>query len=91
MVLVCFWTDFEAKPSILDPIQTIFDDLGPGPQCQARTWALRTGPAGGPAQAYFFTFFWPRDRSETLRSGPGMLLDQFSGQTVDSGPDSGHF
>ena len=38
-----------------------------------------------------FNFFWSRDRSETLRSGPGMLLERFSARTVDSGPDSGHF
>ena len=31
----------------------------------------------------FFTFFWPQDRSETLRSGLGMLLDRFSVQTID--------
>ena len=36
-----------------------------------------------------FLLFWPRDRSETLQSGPGMLLDRFSSQTVDSGPNSG--
>ena len=28
-VLACFWTDFQAEPSILDPIRAIFDDLGP--------------------------------------------------------------
>ena len=28
-VLACFWNDFQAKPSILDPIWGIFDDLGP--------------------------------------------------------------
>ena len=28
-VLVCFWTDFQAEPSILDPIRVIFYDLGP--------------------------------------------------------------
>ena len=40
-----------------------------------------------------FEFFWPGtapwsglDPSQTLRSGPGMLLDQCSAQTVDSGP-----
>ena len=39
-----------------------------------------------------FLFFWgPQAWSKTLRNGPGMLLDRFSGQTVDSGPDSGHF
>ena len=26
-VLACFWTDFHAEPSILDPIQAISDDL----------------------------------------------------------------
>ena len=31
------------------------------------------------------------DPSQTLRSGPGMLLDRFSAQTVDSGPISVHF
>ena len=31
------------------------------------------------------------DPSQRLRNGPGMLLDQVSRQTVDSGPDSGHF
>ena len=45
----------------------------------------------GAARPDFFTFFWPRDRSETLGSGPGMLLNRFSDQTVDSGPDSRHF
>ena len=45
----------------------------------------------GAARAYFFTFLWLRDRSETLRNGPGMLLDRFSTQTVISGPESGHF
>ena len=28
-VLACFWTDFQPEPSILDPIQAVFDDLGP--------------------------------------------------------------
>ncbi len=28
-VLACFWTDVQAKPSILDPIRAILDDLGP--------------------------------------------------------------
>ena len=28
---------------------------------------------------------------ETLQNGPGMLLDRFSSQTVDSGPDSSDF
>ena len=28
-VLACVWTDFQAEPSILDPICTIFDDVGP--------------------------------------------------------------
>ena len=42
-VLACFWTDFQAKPSILDPIRTIFDDLGPNRHFgrdldQARDW-----------------------------------------------------
>ena len=42
-VLACFWTDFQAKPSILDPIRAIFNDLGPnrhfGPDFdQARAW-----------------------------------------------------
>ena len=45
-VLACFWTDFQAKPSILDPIRAIFDDLGPNRhfgrdldlQDQARDW-----------------------------------------------------
>ena len=37
------------------------------------------------------TSFWSRDRSETLQSGPGMLLDRFSTRTVDSGPDSERF
>ncbi len=29
--------------------------------------------------------------SQRFRNGPDMLLDQVSSQTVDSGPDSGHF
>ncbi len=45
-VLACFWNDFQAKPSILDPIRAIFDDLGPNRhvgwvldlQDQARDW-----------------------------------------------------
>ena len=44
-----------------------------------------------PFQARLFYFFWPQDRSETLRSGPGMLLDPVSDQTVNSVPDSDHF
>ena len=39
----------------------------------------------------FLLFFGPRDRSETLRNGPGMLLDKVSAQTVDSEPDSDRF
>ena len=31
------------------------------------------------------------DPFQRLRNGPGMLLDRFSAQTVDSGPISGHF
>ena len=31
------------------------------------------------------------DPSQRLQNGPGMLLDQVSAKTVDSGPDSGHF
>ena len=58
-VLACFWTNFQAKPSILDPIRAVFDDLGPnrhfGPdldlQDQARDW-----PGGpGPAHTFFST------------------------------------
>ena len=32
-VLACFWTNFQAKPSILDPIRAIFDDSGPSRHC----------------------------------------------------------
>ena len=43
-VLACFWTDFQTKPSILDLIRAVFDDLGPsrhfGPDFE---WA-RPGP-----------------------------------------------
>ncbi len=52
-VLACFWTKFQAKPSILDPIRVIFDDLGPNRhfgrdldlQDQARDWPGGPGPA----------------------------------------------
>ena len=52
-VLACFWTDFQAKRSILDPIRAIFDDLGPNRhfgsdldlQDQARDWP-GPGPPG---------------------------------------------
>ena len=45
-VLACFWSDFQPKPSILDPIRVIFDDLSPNRhfgwdldlQDQARDW-----------------------------------------------------
>ena len=47
--------------------------------------------------AYFLTF-WPRtapwsglDPSRPLRTGPDMLPDRFSPQTIDSGPIWGHF
>ena len=120
-------TDFQAKPSILDPLRTKFDvfgrdrnfgqpglDLGflllrlaipilsaaiqhsslplvrlllkHGAQVQSRG-----EESHGAARPDFFTFFWLRGRSETLRSGSGMLLDQVSGQTVHSGPDLGIF
>ena len=52
-VLACFWTNFQAKLSILGPIRTIFDDLGPNRhfgrdldlQDQARDWPGDPGPA----------------------------------------------
>ena len=45
-VLACLWADFQAKPSILEPIRVIFDDLSPNRhsgreldlQDQARDW-----------------------------------------------------
>ena len=53
-VLACFWTDFQAKPSILDPSRAVFDDLGPnrhfGPDFdRARAWpgGLGTRPGTG--------------------------------------------
>ena len=53
-VLACFWTDFQAKPSILDPIRAIFDDFGPNRhfgwdldlQDQAGDWPGGSGPPG---------------------------------------------
>ena len=58
-VLACFWTDFQPKRSILDPIRAIFDVLGPNRHCrpdldlqdQARDWP---GGPGGPAGILFF-------------------------------------
>ena len=55
-VLACFWTDFQAKRSILDPIRAIFDDLGPNRhfgrdldlQDQARDWRGGPDPAHNP-------------------------------------------
>ena len=47
------------------------------------TWTSKTKPETSPWSGL--------DLSQKLRNGPGMLLDQVSGQTVDSGPDSGHF
>ena len=52
-VLACLWTDCQAKPSILDPIRGVFDDLGPNRhfgrdldlQDQARDWLGGPGPA----------------------------------------------
>ena len=38
-----------------------------------------------------FLSFQPREPSETLRSGPGMLLDRLPNQAVDSGPALVHF
>ena len=42
------------------------------------TWTSRTRPGTAPWSGL--------DPSQRLRNGPGMLLDQVSGQTVDSGP-----
>ena len=49
-VMACFWIDFQAKPSNLDPIRAIFDDLDPNRHFgrdldQARDWPGRPGPA----------------------------------------------
>ena len=45
------------------------------------TWTSRTRPGTAPWSGL--------DPSQTLRSGPGMLLDQVSGETIDSRPISG--
>ena len=47
------------------------------------TWTSRTRPGTAPWSGL--------DPSQRLRNGPGMLLDQVSGQAVDSGPNSDHF
>ena len=64
-VLACFGTDFQAKPSILDPIRAIFDDLGPNRhfgrdldlQDQARDWP------GGPGPAHTFSLSRKKKRA----------------------------
>ena len=53
VVLACFWTNFQAEPSILDAIRAILDDLGPNRhfgrvldlQDHPRDWPGGTGPA----------------------------------------------
>ena len=47
----------------------------------ACAYVVRSGPKQNPS----------RDWSETLWNDHGMLLDQFSNQTVDSGVNSSHF
>ena len=49
-------------------------------------WDLELGRLG-----HTFILFGSRDPSETLRSGHGLLMERFSGQTVYSGSDSVHF
>ena len=40
---------------------------------------------------YILSDFWPQNWSEKVRTTLRIHLDQVSGQTVDSGPSSGHF
>ena len=47
------------------------------------TWTSRTRPGTAPWSGL--------DPSPRLRNGPGMLLDQVSGQTVDSGVPAGDY
>ena len=90
MVLACFWTKFQAKRSILDPIRAIFDDLGPdrhlGPDLdQAWDWpeALAEGPGQRPRPAAH-TFFFP-----TKKRKAGLFLFSEGGfaRNADLGSD----